>query len=144
MSEVVYVSWGGTGRSEALRAAFERVGDARSDLRYLAILDDDQFGDLTPALSETVKNELEWLLAAQLRMIDLQTEQDVGFTIDVRQGDVEDVTLAVAKETAAELILLGAPLPTNHGAARRTGIEELVDALRSQTGADVEIVGPEG
>ncbi|MFT7475189.1 MAG: nucleotide-binding universal stress UspA family protein [Verrucomicrobiales bacterium] len=144
MSEVVYVSWGGTGRSEALRAAFERVGDARSDLRYLAILDDDQFGDLTPALSETVKSELEWLLAAQLRMIDLQTEQDVAFTIDVRQGDVEDVTLAVAKETAAELILLGAPLPANHGAARRMGIEELVDALRSQTGADVEIVGPEG
>ena len=144
MSEVIYVSWGGTGRSEALRAAFERVGDAQADLRYLAILDDDQFGDLTPALSKTVKSELEWLLAAQLRMIDLQTEQDVGFTIDVRQGDVEDVTLAVAKESGAELILLGAPLPDDHGAARRASIEDLVDAIRSQTGVAVEIVGPEG
>jgi nucleotide-binding universal stress UspA family protein len=143
MNEAIYVSWGGTGRGEAIREAFERVGEAGLSLRYLAILDDDQFGDLTPTLSAMVQSELEWLLAAQLRLVDLQTQPDVGFIIDVRHGDVEDVTLEVAQETEVDLILLGAPLPENPGPARRATIAEFVTALREQTMADVEIVGPD-
>lgn len=141
--EVVYVSWGGTGRGEAVRAAFDRAGEAGKKLRYLAILDDEQFGELSPALAESVRSELDWLLQAQLRMVDLQTEPVVEPTIDIRQGDVEEVAVAVVKEVGSDLILLGAPLPMDPRAARRQSIDELVDALREQTGADVEIVGPE-
>lgn len=143
MSEAIYVSWGGTGRGEAIREAFERVGSAGLSLRYLAILDDDQFGDLTPTLTDMVQSELEWLLAAQLRLVDLQTQADVQFEIDVRHGDVEVVTLEVAQETDADLILLGAPLPENPGPARRATIAEFVAVLLDQTTADVEIIGPD-
>lgn len=143
MKEAIYVSWGGTGRGEAVREAFERVGEAGLSLRYLAILDDDQFGDLTPRLSAMVQSELEWLLAAQLRLVDLQTQPDVAFIIDVRHGDVEDVTLAVAQETEASLILLGAPLPEDPGPIRRATIADFMAALREKTTAEVEIVGPD-
>jgi len=143
MGEVVYVSWGGTGRGEAVRAAVDRAGEAGKRLRYLAILDDEQFGELSPALAESVRSELDWLLQAQLRMVDLQTEPDVEPTIDIQQGDVEDITVSVVNELGSDLILLGAPLPTDPRAARRQSIDELVDALRSQTGAAVEIVGPD-
>ena len=143
MSEAIYVSWGGTGRGEAIREAFERVGAAGLSLRYLAILDDDQFGDLTPTLTDMVQSELEWLLAAQLRLVDLQTQPDVKFKIDVRHGDVEVVTLEVAQETEADLILLGAPLPENPGPARRATIAEFVAVLLEESTADVEIIGPD-
>jgi nucleotide-binding universal stress UspA family protein len=142
-SEAIYVSWGGTGRSEAVRAAFDRAGEAGQDLRYLAILDDEQFGDLSPALADTVRSELQWLLRAQLRMVNLQTDPDVKSTIEIRQGDVEDEVISAAKDLGADLILLGAPLPKDSGAARRHSIDELVEVLRRETGADVEIVGPE-
>lgn len=142
-SEVVYVSWGGTGQGEAVRAAVDRAGEAGQKLRYLAILDDDQFGELSPALAEAVRSELDWLLHAQLRMINLQSEVDVQPIIDIRQGDVEDITVAAVQDAGSQLILLGAPLPTDPRAARRQSIDELVDALREQTGAAVEIVGPE-
>ena len=142
-SEAIYVSWGGTGRGEAVRAAVDRAGEAGQDLLYLAILDDEQFGDLSPALADTVRSELHWLLRAQLRMVNLQTDPDVKLTIEIRQGDVEDELISAAKDLGADLILLGAPLPKDSGAARRRSIDELVEVLRRETGADVEIVGPE-
>jgi len=142
-NEAIYVSWGGTGRGEAVRAAVDRAGEAGQDLLYLAILDDEQFGDLSPALADTVRSELQWLLRAQLRMVNLQTDPDVKSTIEIRQGDVEDEVISAAKNLGADLILLGAPLPKDSGAARRRSIDELVEVLRRETGADVEIVGPE-
>jgi nucleotide-binding universal stress UspA family protein len=142
-NEAIYVSWGGTGRGEAVRAAVDRAGEAGQDLLYLAILDDEQFGDLSPALADTVRSELHWLLRAQLRMVNLQTDPDVKLTIEIRQGDVEDELISAAKDLGADLILLGAPLPKDSGAARRRSIDELVEVLRRETGADVEIVGPE-
>lgn len=140
--EAVYVSWGGTGRGEAVRAAVDRAGEAGQNLRYLAILDENQFGDLAPGLSDMVISELEWLLAAQMRMVDIQTEPDVRSMIEVRRGDVEDITIDVARRVGADLILLGAPVPTDSLAVRRKSIDELIAALRQGTGADVEIVGP--
>jgi len=142
-NEAIYVSWGGTGRGEAVRAAVDWAGEAGQDLLYLAILDDEQFGDLSPALADTVRSELHWLLRAQLRMVNLQTDPDVKLTIEIRQGDVEDELISAAKDLGADLILLGAPLPKDSGAARRRSIDELVEVLRRETGADVEIVGPE-
>jgi nucleotide-binding universal stress UspA family protein len=67
----------------------------------------------------------------------------VKSTIEIRQGDVEDEVISAAKDLGADLILLGAPLPKDSGAARRHSIDELVEVLRRETGADVEIVGPE-
>jgi len=141
--ETLYVSWGGTGRGAAVRAAVKRAGEAGQNLRYLAILDDDQFGDLNPKLAEMVAAELTWLLKAQLRMIDLLTEPDVEATVEICHGDIEYHVAEVAARIGADLILLGAPLGKRLAASGRKDRLQLVEALRNATGADVEIVGDE-
>lgn len=141
--DTIYVSWGGTGRGAAVREAVLRAGAAGQNLRYLAILDKHMFGDLSPKLSEMVKAELSWLLNAQLRMIDLQTDPDVHATIDIREGEIETNVVEVAKNSNADLILLGAPLGGLYHQSERRNIDELVDYLRDETGADVEIIGNE-
>jgi len=139
--ETLYVSWGGTGRGAAVRAAVKRAGEAGQNLRYLAILDDDQFGDLNPKLAEMVAAELTWLLKAQLRMIDLLTEPAVEATVEICHGDIEYHVVEVATRIDADLILLGAPLGKRLAASGRKDRLQLVEALRNATGADVEIVG---
>lgn len=141
--ETIYVSWGGTGRGAAVRAAVKRAGEAGQNLRYLAILDDDQFGDLTPKLEEMVRAELTWLLQAQLRMIDLLTEPEVEATIEICHGDIEYNVAQVASRIEADLILLGAPFGDRLVGSGRKSSDDLVESLRSATGADVEIVGEE-
>ena len=139
--ETLYVSWGGTGRGAAVRAAMHRAGEAGQNLRYLAILDDDQFGDLTPKLSEMVSAELTWLLEAQLRMIDLLTEPAVKAAIEICHGDIEYNVTQVASRIDADLILLGEPLGKRLTSSKRKDSSELVEALSQATGAYVEIVG---
>ncbi|WP_028582831.1 universal stress protein [Desulfogranum japonicum] len=141
IKETIYVSWGGTGRGAAVRAAVRRAGEAGQNLRYLAILDDDQFGDLTPKLAEMVAAELTWLLKAQLRMIDLLTEPAVQATVEICNGDIEYNVTQVAARIDADLILLGAPLGKRLAGSVRKDSTELLEALRQATGADVEIIG---
>lgn len=137
----IYVSWGGTGRGAALRAAVRRAGEAGQNLHYLAILDDDQFGDLTPQLADMVAAELTWLLKAQLRMIDLLTEPAVAATVEICHGDIEYNVTQVASRISADLILLGAPLGGRLAGSGHRKRSELLEALQQATGADVEIVG---
>lgn len=139
--ETIYVSWGGTGRGAAVRAAVCRAGEAGQNLRYLAILDDDQFGDLSPKLAEMVSAELTWLLKAQLRMIDLLTEPDVVATVEICHGDIEYNVTEVARRIDADLILLGAPISGRLLNSARKDSAELLEALRWATGADVEVIG---
>lgn len=139
--ETIYVSWGGTGRGASVRAAVSRAGAAGQNLRYLAILDTRMFGDLTPKQAETVREELTWLLTAQLRMIDLQTDEEVKATIDIREGEITDNVTQLAKEIDADLILLGAPLGRDYHRPDRRTRTELVEFLRQETGADVEVIG---
>lgn len=142
--ETIYVSWGGTGRGAAVRAAMRRAGNAGQNMRYLAILDDGQFGDLTPRLAEMVTAELSWLLQAQLRMIDLLTEPKVETEVEICHGDIEYNVREVAARTGADLILLGAPLRQKPGDFGHRDITALIDLLRAETGADVEIIGDDG
>ena len=139
--ETIYVSWGGTGRGEAVRAAVRRAGEAGQNLLYLAILDDNQFGDITPKLAKMVTSELTWLLTAQLQMIDLLTEPDVKTTVEICNGDIEYNVNEVAKRIDADLILLGAPLSKKLADSGHKNSEELMESLRQSTGAYVEIVG---
>lgn len=137
----IYVSWGGTGRGAALRAAVRRAGEAGQNLHYLAILDDDQFGDLTPKLADMVAAELIWLLKAQLRMIDLLMEPAVAATVEICHGDIEYNVTQVSSRMDSDLILLGAPLGGRLAGSERRNSTELLEALQLATGADVEIVG---
>ena len=137
--ELIYVSWGGTGRGVALRAAYEQAAAAGHRLTYLAILDPPHFADLDNRLIALVAEELEWLLSAHMRTVAAASGREVASTrVLVRTGEVDDEVQELVEATGAESVVLGAPIDSGD----RT-VEELLEALRTRTGADVSIVNPD-
>jgi len=136
--ELIYVSWGGSGRGAALRAAYDQASDAGQSLTYLAILDPPHFADLSPALIKLIEQELDWLLNAHMRTVAEASAKKVDTTrVIVRTGEVDDEVEALAKATGAVSIVLGAPVDIGN-----RSVEDLTQALRTRTGADVSIADP--
>lgn len=137
--EMIYVSWGGTGRGAALRAAYEQAAAAGQTLTYLAILDPPHFSDLDRGFIELVVDELEWLLNAHMRTVAEASPQQVQSSrVVVRTGEVDDEVEALAKATGADTIVLGAPIDIGG-----RSVDELMAALTERTGVAVSIVDPE-
>lgn len=138
-NEMIYVSWGGTGRGAALRAAYEQAADANQTLTYLAILDPPHFADLEQGFMTLVIDELEWLLNAHMLTVAEASYKQVESTrVIVRTGEVDDEVEALAKTTGANTIVLGAPIDVGG-----TSVTDLVAALRDRTGVEVTIVDPD-
>lgn len=138
MADLIYVSWGGTGRGDALRAAYDEAATAGLDLVYLAILDPPTFADLDASLLTLVADELEWLLKTHLRTVAEATSANVAWRVVVRTGEVDDEVEALVRTVEAAVVVIGAPV-----AAGQRDIDELIAALRSRTGVDVHLVDPE-
>ncbi len=113
MTEVLYLSWGGSGRTKTIRRALERAGELDAALVYLAVLDSDHFGDLNTTMSSVVEQELHWLLEAQLDLTKDQVGQPERQTrVIVRKGNVLDLAVETAKGAGVDEILIGSPVPT--------------------------------
>ena len=139
IGELIYVSWGGTGRGAALRAAYDQAADADQSLTYLAILDPPHFADLDPGFIKLVIDELEWLLNAHMLTVAEAGYKQVETTrVIVRTGNVDDEVVQLAKASGAQSIVLGAPI-----AIGDTSVDELVAALRRQTGIAVTVADPD-
>jgi hypothetical protein len=137
MSEIVYVSWGGTGRSSALRTAVEEAQNTNKTLVYLALLDNDSFSDLDKSMLDLVADELEWVLEAQIEMTTAQVGAPlVPVRLVVRFGDVVVEVTDVAKQFDGPQILVGAPVPV----AGHDSVSDLVTALRRATSCEVELI----
>lgn len=137
--ELVYVSWGGTGRAATVREAMSRAGAAGRGLVYLAILDDGSFGDIDAAMLELAREELAWLLDAQLELTRSQTGLDeVAVRVVVRTGDVADRICELAQTTGGSEILIGAPGPL----AEDDRVAELVEAVRRRVADPVDVIEP--
>ncbi len=137
-ADVVYVSWGGTGRGASLRRAYRSASDQGRGLVYLAILDEDHFSDLDASLLKVVSEELSWMLDAQIRLIQNELGLDVPTRIMVRSGDIDNEVTEVIKLVGTDQVLIGAPVPLS----RHSSVEEFGEILRSRTGATVEVVEP--
>ncbi len=135
--EVVYVSWGGTGRGATLRVAMERASKSGRGLLYLAILDDATFADLDESFLAVVKNELAWLLDAQLEVTRTQLGvDDLPLRVLIRGGDVADQVADVVTTMGDTEVIIGAPVPlTGHGS-----IGSLMDLIRSRVTVPVDLV----
>ena len=135
--ELVYVSWGGTGRAAAVREAMTRAGAAGRGLVYLAILDDASFGDIDTAMLELAREELAWLLDAQLELTRSQTElDDLAVRVVVRTGDVVDRICELAQTTGDSEILIGAPGPQVEDGL----VSELAEAVRLRVPGPVALI----
>ena len=139
IGELIYVSWGGTGRGAALRAAYDPAADADQSLTYLAILDPPHFADLDTGFIKLVIDELEWLLNAHMLTVAEASYKQVETTrVIVRTGNVDDEVVQLAKASGAQSIVLGAPI-----AIGDTSVDELVAALRRHTGIAVTVADPD-
>lgn len=144
MAELVYVSWGGTGRGAALRAAFVEAAEKGRDLVYLGILDARTFEGVDDVLAGAMADELDWLLRAQIRMIKSELGIDgIEARVVVRRGDVEEEIAAFVRDTGAEEVLVGAPVIVPRTVQRAEGLDDLVGDLTRDTGVDVSVIGPE-
>ncbi len=135
--ELVYVSWGGTGRGATLRAAMERASESGKGLLYLAILDDAHFADLDGAFLAVVKDELEWLLDAQLNVSKTQLGiEGLPVRVVIRGGDVAEQVADVVATMGDTEVVVGAPVPlTGH-----ESIESLMELIRSRVSVPVDLV----
>lgn len=137
--ELLYVSWGGTGRAATVREALGRAGKSGRGLVYLAILDDSAFGDIDDTMLDLARQELAWLLDAQLELTRSQTNlDDVPVRVLVRTGDVVDRVAEAAEATAPTEVLIGAPV----GLADTEAVIDLVAMARDRIAVPVEIIEP--
>lgn len=137
--EVVYVSWGGTGRAASVRRAMEQAADSNRGLVYLAILDDSTFGDVDDATLELAKDELSWLLDTQLDLTKNQIRaEELPVRVLVRAGDVADEIIDVVDTLGETQILIGAPVPEGI----KSAVDELIVAVSARTSTTVTLIEP--
>ena len=140
LPDMVYVSWGGSGRGVAFREAYDRAVIEGRGIVYLAILDPPTFSDLDDSLLEVVIEELTWLLEAQIHLVDREElSAGVATRTLVRGGDVAEEVSSLVDALDADLVLIGAPVPL----ADHASVDELVSELSERTGAVVEVIGAE-
>ena len=138
--ELIYVSWGGTGRAAALRASMERAAAEDKGLAYLAVLDDAHFADLDDGFLAVVRSELEWLLAAQLEVTKTQLGADhVPVRVLIRGGDVAEQVADVVTAMGDTEVIVGAPVPL----AGHESIDSLLDSIRAKVSVPVDLVEPD-
>ena len=129
--QILYVSWGGTGRAASLRSAFRDAAEVEGSLIYLAVLDNSTFADLDEDMAVVVADELEWLLEAQINLTRTQLGlDDLPVRVVVRRGDVVDEVTAVTDTLGTARILLGAPVPVSG----HDSLEDFIAAVAERTG----------
>lgn len=137
--ELIYVSWGGTGMASTLRKALDRAASSSSGLVYLAILDNSTFGDIDGNMLALAKDELAWLLDAQLELARKQTGLDqVAVRVLVRSGDVAAEIIDAVETVGSSEVLIGAPVPEG----KANAVSELVDHLTARVSASIGLLEP--
>lgn len=139
LADLVYVSWGGTGRAASLRSAMQTASEAERGLVYLAVIDEESFDDLDDVMVDLVRDELEWLLDAQIELTKRQLDvASLPVRVIVRRGDVDEHVAEVVESIGETLVLIGAPVATKG----HDSVAAMVESLRERTGRPVELVDP--
>lgn len=137
VNELIYLSWGGTGRAATLRAALAEAVQRRLDLVYLAVLDDGAFADVDESTLALAEDELSWLLTAQLELTRSQLgAEEVKVRVLIRSGDVADEAAELVATLGDTEVLVGAPVPLTH----HSSVVELIDELNHRVSVPVRLV----
>lgn len=137
--DLLYVSWGGSGRAVSLRLAMQQAADHDQNLIYLAILDGGTFADLDETMLDLVTDELKWLLDAQLELARRQTGLgELEMRVVVRRGEVENELAETVQSSGVDQVLVGAPLGVPGGQATDT----LLSSLERAAGVEVTLLEP--
>lgn len=131
---ILYLSLAGSGTSDTLEIALIAAVEAETTLRYLAVVDDDQFGDVDGATMTMVAEELRFLLRAHLVAVQRRLTASPEASVVIVRGSAMDAvgsTDAIITE-----VLIGGPLTLDPDAER-----ELVAELARRSGTAVRVLG---
>lgn len=111
-TRLAYLSWGGIGNVDTLRAAAHQASDEGFELLYLAVLDDDSFGDVDDFVLTVVADELEWLLTVQLDLIKSELGvDDMASKVVVTSGELKQQAGDLAQKYDLDQVVIGASGP---------------------------------
>jgi len=130
---IVYVSLAGSGTSDTLELALIAAAEAETELRCLAVIEDDQFGDVDTATMAMVAQELEFLLRAQLVAVRRRVTDAPAGHVEIHPGALADA-LGLPDSTIDE-VLIGGPLPLDPEV-----VNALVHQLTQHGGVAVKIL----
>ncbi len=135
--DILYVSWGGSGRNDTLEAAARRAKDAGVGFIYLGVVDNQKFGDVAKATMETLINELEFILRSQTFAVMRQINgTGVETRVVVRRGEIAEAIKSVAESVGVSSVLVGGPLPIH---AQQTAAQ-VIDQLQIDTGLKITLI----
>lgn len=143
MENIVCAIRGGEGswavQQEAIRLA--RADSKR--LIFLNVVDIISYGQIEQSLASAVRAELIWLGKALVKVAQKRARaQQVVVDIAIREGDVREEIDRFLQESAASLLLLGAPRGTSATIFGDDAIEQFALTVHNETGVPVQIVRP--
>ncbi len=130
---ILYLSIAGAGTSDTLEQALIVAVEAETDLRYVAVVDDQQFGDVDNATRDMVAEELEFLLRAQLIAVRRRVTSCPDGHVVIHRGTAVDA-MGGADDDVDE-VLIGGPLALDAAA-----VSELIEQLGRRAGAGVRLL----
>lgn len=135
--DIIYVSWGGSGRNDTLEDAARRAKDAGVSFIYLGVVDNQRFGDVAKPTMATLLEELEFILRSQTFAVMLQINgSGVQTRVVVRRGEIAEAIKSVAEAAGVSSVLVGGPLPIRD---QQTAVQ-VIDQLQIDTGLKITLI----
>lgn len=131
---ILYLSIAGAGTSDTLEEALIVAVEADSDLRYVAVVDDQHFGDVDDATMDMVADELRFLLRAQLIAVRRRVTSSPDGHVVIHRGTALSA-VGGADDDDVDVVLIGGPLALDAAA-----VSELIEKLKRGAGVDVRVL----
>lgn len=143
MGSIVCATRGGAGSRSVQQAAINYARQRKSDLVFLFVIDTSSIDEEEEELIQAVRTELYFLGQTLLRIAKKRAANfQVTAEIVIREGRVMDQITTFLEESAAELLLLGAPRGTTATTFGDDAIERFAEAIYRETDVEVEIIRP--
>lgn len=145
MGCLVCATRGGAGSRAVQERAIQYAQEQDFRLVFLFVIDMSNLRSADTYLISALREELNWLGRTLLLIARRRADAaHISSEIVIREGTVKNEIIKYLKESAADLLLLGAPRGTTDTMIGDDQIERFASSIEAQSGVRVEIVRPEG
>jgi nucleotide-binding universal stress UspA family protein len=146
MGLIVCATRGGEAGRRTQERAIALAKERGDELVFLCVFDPAFAGNLSPALSEAVVQEQEWLGRTLMNVaLSRARKQGVDAYAVVRRGPVVDNIEDFVRESCASALVIGEPkVDSALGTFRLDNVQSCAEEMVDKTGIDVVVVTPEG
>jgi nucleotide-binding universal stress UspA family protein len=144
MGCIVCATRGGAGSRAVQEQAIQYAQERGYRLVFLFVIDMSNLGSADEYLIDAVREELNWLGRTLLLIARRRADAaHISSEIVIREGRVKNEIIKYLDESAADLLLLGAPRGTTDTLIGDDQIERFAKSIEAQSGVMVEIIRPE-